>query len=110
MNSIVENNLEKIAKLSEKHKVKELYAFGSVLTDKFNDNSDVDLLVDFGKVKLYDYADNYLDYKEGLEKVFKRPVDLLENKAIRNPILRRSIDRTKISIYGRKSRKVVSRY
>jgi predicted nucleotidyltransferase len=69
INSILENNLEKIAELSEKHRVRELYVFGSALTDKFNDNSDVDLLVDFGKVNLYDYADNYSDYKEGLEKV-----------------------------------------
>ena len=45
------------------HKVKRLYAFGSVLTDKFAANSDIDFIVDFEPVEINQYADNYYDFK-----------------------------------------------
>ena len=82
------------------HKVKHLFVFGSVLTKKFNKQSDVDLIVDFEDVDLYRYADNYFDLKTALEQLFHRDVDLLEEKAIKNPYLRQSIDTTKQLIYG----------
>jgi len=53
------------------HKVKSLYAFGSVLTDKFNTDSDVDLVVDFEKIDVLEYGDNYYSLKFSLEKNFK---------------------------------------
>ena len=80
--------------------MKSLYAFGSVLTDRFNDRSDVDLIVNFHDIKLLDYADNYFDLKFSLEDIFKRPVDLLEEKAIRNPYFKKSVEQTKLLIYG----------
>ena len=80
--------------------MKSLYAFGSVLTDRFNDRSDVDLIVNFHDIKLLDYADNYFDLKFSLEDIFKRPVDLLEEKAIRNPYFKKSVEQTKQLIYG----------
>ena len=97
---IIENNIQRIITLCKKHKVSKLFAFGSVLTDRFNDNSDVDLLVNFEGVDLYDYADNYFDLKDALSDVFGREVDLLEDNAVRNPILRKNIDNTKFLIYG----------
>lgn len=97
---IIENNIQRIITLCKKHKVSKLFAFGSVLTDRFNDNSDVDLLVNFEGVDLYDYADNYFDFKDALSDVFGREVDLLEDNAVRNPILRKNIDNTKFLIYG----------
>lgn len=64
------NRLQKytpdINKLCETHKVKSLYAFGSVLTDNFNKESDIDLIVDFSNIDVEDYADNYFDFKFSL--------------------------------------------
>ena len=93
-------HLSRIAALCEKHKVRHLFAFGSVLTSRFSDRSDVDLVVDFENIPVEDYAKNYLDLKDSLSLVFERDVDLLEEKAIRNPILRRNIDNSKFQIYG----------
>ena len=59
-----------------------MFVFGSILTDRFNDDSDADMVVDFDKVTLEDYADNYFDLKFSLEDIFGREVDLLEDKAI----------------------------
>jgi uncharacterized protein len=99
--SIIESNISKIKDLCAKHSVSKLFVFGSVLTNKFSKNSDIDFVVDFNEINLYDYADNYFDLKSSLEKLLERPVDLLEDKAIKNPFLRKSIDSSKQIIYGR---------
>ncbi|HRT81358.1 MAG TPA: nucleotidyltransferase domain-containing protein [Bacteroidales bacterium] len=100
---LIESNIDRLFELCEKHKVKELYIFGSILTDKFRDSSDIDMLVQFYQIDLNDYFDNYMELKENLEELFKRPVDLVENQAIKNPIFRRIVDREKQLIYERKS-------
>ena len=89
-----------IKRLCENHKVKSLYVFGSVLTDQFNSESDIDLIVDFSTIAVEDYADNYFDFKFSLQDIFKRPVDLLEEKAIKNPYVRQSINQQRQLIYG----------
>lgn len=99
----IELNKDKLNELCDTHKVKELYLFGSVLTDKFNDSSDIDMLIQFNQVELLEYFDNYMDLKEKLEQLFLRPVDLVENQAIRNPIFRKVIEREKQLVYERKS-------
>lgn len=98
--SIVDKNIDKIKALCTKHKVTKLFVFGSILNDNFKRSSDIDFLVDFSGVDLYDYADNYFDFKKSLEILFKRQVDLLEDKAVNNPYLRQSIDSSKKLIYG----------
>ncbi len=98
--NLVELNIEKIKNLCVKHKVNKLFVFGSVLNDKFTNESDIDLVVDFEKLDFSEYADNYFDLKDQLELIFKRPVDLLEEKGIRNPFLRKQIDNEKMLIYG----------
>lgn len=89
-----------IIKLCETHKVKSLYAFGSVLTDNFNNESDIDLIVDFSNIAVEDYADNYFDFKFSLQDIFKRPIDLLEEKAIKNSYFRQSVNQQRQLVYG----------
>lgn len=89
-----------IIKLCETHKVKSLYAFGSVLTDNFNNESDIDLIVDFSDIEVEDYADNYFDFKFSLQDILKRPIDLLEEKAIKNPYFRQSVNQKRQLVYG----------
>lgn len=93
-------NKDIIRDLCLNHKVFKLFLFGSILTKKYDNNSDIDFLVDFKDVDLYDYADNYFDLKDALEKIFNHEVDLLEDKAIKNPYLRQSLDSSKRLIYG----------
>ena len=47
-----------------------------------------------------EYFDNYMDLKEGLEDLFSRNVDLVEIQTLKNPILKRSINRDKMQLYG----------
>jgi uncharacterized protein len=101
--NLVEKNIDTLIDLCKQHKVKELYIFGSILTPKFTDFSDIDFLVQFDTIDLLDYFDNYMDFKEKLEALLDRPIDLLENQAIRNPIFRQVIDRDKRLVYDRKT-------
>jgi len=98
--NLVEKNIVSIRDLCKKHRVGRLFVVGSVLTERFQKSSDIDFIVDFQGVDLYDYADNYFDLKFSLEKLFKRDVDLLEDKAINNPYLRQSLDLSKQLVYG----------
>ena len=98
--NLIERFHKDILILCKTHKVKSLHAFGSVLTDEFNDESDIDLIVDFEPIDVLEYGDNYYDLKFSLENILKRNVDLLEEKAIKNPYFRKTINQNKQLIYG----------
>ncbi|WP_348799485.1 nucleotidyltransferase family protein [Flavobacterium adhaerens] len=98
--NFIETYRKDILNLCKSHKVKSLYAFGSVLTDQFTPESDIDLIVDFQPLDVLDYGDNYYDLKFSLENIFKRSVDLLEEKAIKNPFFKKTINQNKQLIYG----------
>lgn len=98
--NLIDNFKRDIFTLCAKHKVKSLYAFGSVLTDNFNATSDIDLVVDFEKIDVLEYGDNYYELKFSLENILKRNIDLLEEKAIKNPFFRKSLNENKVLIYG----------
>ena len=86
--------------ICKQYHVAYMYAFGSVLSDKFQKESDIDLLVKFQPFELENYFNNYIGLKDALEKTFKRKVDLLEEQTLKNPILIKSIGRNKQLIYG----------
>ncbi len=99
---LIELNLQHILDLCRKHNVKTLSVFGSILTDRFNDQSDVDLLVDFKPIDLdtFDYVGNYFSLKDSLERLFNRNVDLIEYGKNLNPIFMAIVDKKKRLIYG----------
>jgi len=61
MNRIILDRIEELKRLCNIYNVKSMYAFGSVCTDKFNDNSDIDLLISFDNLSIEQYTDNYFD-------------------------------------------------
>ena len=91
---------QQINELCVNHKVKSLYAFGSILTADFNNKSDIDLIVDFKEMDVADYADNYFDLKFSLQNIFNRSVDLLEEQAIKNPYFKQALNHKKELVYG----------
>lgn len=97
---IEESKIEQIKELCEENKVKSLYAFGSVTRDDFNELSDIDLVVDFEEKDPFRYTDLYFNLKSQLETLLKRQVDLLEERAIKNPIFRQELEDNKVKIYN----------
>jgi uncharacterized protein len=98
--SLIEEYKTEIYNLCKSHKVKSLYAFGSVLNEKFNVNSDIDLVVDFEQLDVLEYGDNYYALKFSLEDILNRKVDLLEEKALKNPYFRSLLIQNRKLIYG----------
>ena len=99
---LIEMNMDKIIALCKKYRVAKLWVFGSILTDRFNDSSDVDFSVIFDKknIPLLDYADNYLDFLSELKRILSREVDLVTEESLNNPYFIKSLNSTKRLIYG----------
>ena len=99
---LIELNIQRIFELCRLYKVKSLAVFGSILTDRFNEHSDVDMLVDFEPTDpdMFDYVSNYFNFRDALELLFNRKVDLIEERALRNKYVIANINRTKQIIYG----------
>jgi uncharacterized protein len=104
--SISKNEAE-FRSLCQAHDVKTLHAFGSMLNDSFDEQrSDIDLLVELDTQDPIARGQNLMNLWEQFEGFFKRKVDLLTNSSIKNPILRKHIDASKILIYDRKGQEV----
>ncbi|MBA9088612.1 hypothetical protein FHR92_005130 [Fontibacillus solani] len=77
---------------TEKHYLKEHFhvekigLFGSFARDEQTETSDIDLLVEFSRPVGFEF----LDLKDYLESVFKRPIDLVTPSAIK-PYMRDEI-------------------
>ena len=97
----IDQHIDQIKQACNSNKVRSLFAFGSITTDKFRPDSDIDLVVDIDESDPLDYSDYYFNLKFELEKLFNRQIDLLEQKAIRNKYLKEQIDKTKVLVYGR---------
>ncbi|WP_445735073.1 nucleotidyltransferase family protein [Mariniflexile sp.] len=93
--------------LCKSHNVKNLYAFGSSITNQFDeDSSDIDLLIEIDNDDPIERGENLMSIWDKFEQFFQRKVDLLTNSSIKNPVLRKSIDSTKILIYDGKEQKI----
>ncbi|MCL2289243.1 MAG: nucleotidyltransferase domain-containing protein [Bacteroidetes bacterium] len=94
-------HIPQIRELCERNKVERLYAFGSVLTEQFSENSDVNFLYTFKKdIPLLDVVDYYFKLQNELEKALNRSVDLTSEKDLTNPYFIKEVNATKQLIYG----------
>lgn len=101
MNKRIEEILSDIIELCKAHHVVSISLFGSAAKGEDNLNSDIDFLVQFSKnVSVLDYAENYFSLLEKLEKLVGKRVDLVSIKSLKNPILIREIESTKIDLYA----------
>jgi hypothetical protein len=89
-----------IARLREKHRVKKLCAFGSVVRDDFGQHRDIDMAEAFLRRRIAGSFDQYFDFKNDLEEGLGRSVDLVCAPAIRNSIFRREPEEAKRLIYA----------
>jgi uncharacterized protein len=104
MQAILKNNLKQITILCKANKVTIMYAIGSVLTNEFTKDSDVDFIINYERnneglaVKEFDYFDMWF----GLEKLLNRKVDLICEDVIRNKYFKANVDATKKIVYEKR--------
>lgn len=97
---LIELNIQKITELCRRFHVRKLWVFGSILTPRFNDDSDIDICVDFDreKIQLFEYADNFFDFQFALEDLLRRKIDITEDNAVKNPYFRAELNLSLIHI------------
>jgi predicted nucleotidyltransferase len=81
--------------------VRRLDLFGSAARGDFDpERSDIDFLVEFdrGHPKALSF-NTYFDFKEALEALLGRSVDLVELGAVRNPYLKASIEASREPVF-----------
>lgn len=100
MDKILTDKINDLKQLCKLYNVRTMYAFGSVCTDKFNDNSDIDLLIAFDNLSFDQYTDNYFELHYKLQDLFNRQIDLLTENSLSNPYLIKGIEQTKQLIYA----------
>jgi len=98
---LLETQREAIAELCIRHGVARLDAFGSAVREDFKlEESDVDLLVEFGPMEPYARVDAYFDLRAELGALLDREIDLVMVGAVKNPYISRDIERTKQLLYA----------
>lgn len=93
---------EAIERFCRRWNIRELSLFGSVLTDAFGPNSDVDVLITFTDPSpdLGPWGEKLDQMREELEAMFGRRVDLVQKKLVKNPFRRHHILTTRRIIYA----------
>ena len=100
MSSVLEQQLPGIQRLCRDHHVKALHAFGSVLRPDFQPDSDIDFLVVFDRSKHPSAFVQFFAFKEALEAMLGRTVDLIPYDSIHNPFFKLEIEETKQVVYA----------
>ena len=102
MTNPIDLHHEEVAQLCRRSGARRLDVFGSAIRDDFDpDRSDLDFLVEFDDVPPAHYAQAYFTLKEGLEKLFGRPVDLVTGSSLANPYCRQRIASESRTVYAR---------
>lgn len=95
---LITTNLSQIKSICHTHHVKELYVFGSAVTDKFKEDSDLDFVIDFEGVEEKEFANNYFSLMESLQALLKRKIDFVTEKYLRNRVFIKEINSTKVKL------------
>lgn len=100
MHPILTDNLDSITELCQKYRVTRLDAFGSVLSDQFGPESDIDFLVHFHREGFQGAFTQFMGFKEELERTLQRRVELVNTRRIRNLVFEREVNSTKNNLYA----------
>ncbi len=101
MINLLKSNIKSVNAICIKHGVSELYAFGSAVSGTFHENSDIDLAVLFkDSLTPLEHGDAFFGLKDDLEVLFNKPIDLISYRALKNPIFKSELNRTKVSLYA----------
>jgi predicted nucleotidyltransferase len=101
MTELLKSNLSILKQLCKQRSVAELYAFGSAVSGNFNQQSDLDFAVVFeASLSPLEKGEAFFALKDDLENLFGVEVDLISYLALKNPIFRSELDKTKVSLYA----------
>lgn len=101
MREILEKRMEDLKRICKSLNIKEIYAFGSVVSNTFDNESDLDFLISFeDDLSIDEYTNNYFDLHYKLRALFNREIDIVTERTLSNPYFIKSINETKELIYA----------
>lgn len=101
---LIEQHRPELNRLCREFKVIRLDLFGSAAAGRFQESaSDLDFIVSFSDTTTSGYADRYLDFAQGLERIFQHRVDLVTERSIRNPFFRQAVESARELVYDHRS-------
>ena len=100
MIALIAQKQNELAELCRRFKVRRLDLFGSAAKAGFDRSSDLDFIVSFTAQEPAEYSRCYFSLAEALEQLFGRNVDLVTERAIRNPYFREEVELTRQPVYG----------
>ncbi len=100
MQKLLEKRKSDLIAICQALNIERLYAFGSVVSGNFNEDSDIDLLISFSDtLTLDEYTNNYFELHYILRSIFQRDVDIVTERTLSNPYFIESINESKVLIY-----------
>jgi uncharacterized protein len=101
MDKLIKNKLVQLKPIFQSHKVVKAYIFGSVLSEKFNSESDIDFLITFRpELDPLEKGELWWSLYDALRDFFNREIDLIAENSLKNPYFIQEINQTKELIYG----------
>lgn len=98
---LIDEKRDEIATACRRYGIERLFVCGSALRDDFRPgDSDLDLLVEFGPLKISKRFHTYLEARDAFRQIFQTDFDLAMRGAVKNKIIAAEIDRTKKLIYS----------
>jgi len=97
----IDEQRQAIDRICTETRVSRMWLFGSAGSDDFHQRcSDLDFIVEFEEPDAPGISDRYFALVEHLEKTFKRPVDLITSRSIKNPEFARSVNASRRPLYA----------
>ncbi|HPO13561.1 MAG TPA: nucleotidyltransferase domain-containing protein [Candidatus Hydrogenedentes bacterium] len=101
MHTFVAAKQEALTRLCQQHGVRQLHLFGSAANGNFREtDSDLDFLVEFIPCAPHEHYEQYFGLIEDMEKLFGKPVELVEASALRNPYFIQQVDEDRQLLYA----------
>jgi len=99
MNPIQENK-EAFSDACKQFNVRSLHIFRSYADGSSHELSDIDFIVDFDRTGYEGAFEQFMGFKEELETILERPVDLLTNTRFRNEVFKEEVEKSKRLVYA----------
>jgi predicted nucleotidyltransferase len=101
MITVIESKRDSLRELCRQFAVKRLEIFGSAASDRFDPSrSDIDFLVEFEASTPSEHAARYFGLLAALQDLFSVNIDLVELNAVKNPYFKKSIESSRVPVYG----------
>jgi len=100
----IQDRLPELTEIFKRYQVKKAYVFGSVVTERFNEQSDIDFLIEpLGEAEEPDAAvrgEILWDLYYALKDYLQRDIDMVTKNSLQNKYFIQELNETAIPIYG----------